>query len=135
MCCLLSLAVRSRVEFWLALPWPAFPAWPFPMPCLLSLAYLPWLQARWGGKVLVFMSSLPKLGAHALTLRGASVQKADDKAAQTVMQPASKDYAALAGEAAEHQVGSHCICSAKLLQLILLACCPCRQCCCALSNS
>eukprot|EP00891_Asterochloris_glomerata_P005862 jgi/Astpho2/5862/Aster-02364 len=62
------------------------------------------LKARWGGKVLVFMSSLPKLGAHALTLAGASVQKGDDYAAQTIMQPASKDYAALAGEAAEHQV-------------------------------
>ena len=81
------------------------------------------------------MSSLPKLGAHALTLRGASVQKADDNAAQTIMQPASKDYAALAGEAAEHQVGSRCICTARLLLLILSACCPYWQCRCALSSS
>ena len=77
------------------------------------------------------MSSLPKLGAHALTLRGASVQKADDNAAQTIMQPASKDYAALAGEAAEHQVDSHCICTARLLLLFLLAWCPYWQYCCA----
>ena len=81
------------------------------------------------------MSSLPKLGAHALTLRGAFVQKADDNAAQTIMQPASKDYAALAGEAAEHQVGSRCICTARLLLLISLACCPCWRCCCALGSS
>ena len=115
--------MRRITESWPPLPWPTFRAWLFPVSCLLSLAYLRSLQARWGGKILVFMSALPKLGALALTLRGASVQKADDNAAQTIMQPASKDYAALAGEAAEHQVGSRCICTASKL-LISLACCP-----------
>ena len=83
----------------------------------------------------MFMSSLPMLGALARTLGGGSGQTGDDYAAQTIMQPASKDYAALAGEAAEHQVGSHCICTARLLLLILGPCCPYWQCCCALRSS
>ena len=58
---------------------------------LLSLAYLRLLQARWGGKVLIFMSSLPKLGAHALTPRGAFVQTAADNPAPTTNHPASTD--------------------------------------------
>lgn len=59
------------------------------------------------------MGSLPKVGAHALNARGNAVQQAEHKGKQAVLLPASKDYAALASDAAEHQV--RCCTVAKAL--------------------
>ena len=60
------------------------------------------VKAATGGKLHVFLTSLPKVGAHALPVRdgGMGAEGKDTK----IMQPATKDYPALATRAAEAQV-------------------------------
>lgn len=64
------------------------------------------LQEGVGGKLHVFMSSLPKLGLHALTPRQATAPS-DNQQKQTALLPQHKGYRQMAENAAEHQVPSH----------------------------
>jgi len=61
------------------------------------------LQEGLGGKLHVFMSSLPKLGLHGLTPRQAG-PATDNQQKQTILLPAHKGYQQMAEDAAEHQV-------------------------------
>ena len=61
------------------------------------------VQEGFGGKLHVFMSSLPKLGLHALTPRQAS-PASDNQQKQTGLLPQHKGYQEMAEDAAEHQV-------------------------------
>lgn len=65
----------------------------------------PWLQEGAGGKLHVFMSSLPKLGLHALTPRPAN-PATDNQQKQMSLLPAHKGFQHMAEDAAEHQVWS-----------------------------
>ena len=66
-----------------------------------------WAQEGWGGKLHVFMSSLPRLGLHALTPRQAAAPT-DTQQKQTALMPQHKGYQQMAEDAAEHQVPFHC---------------------------
>ena len=61
------------------------------------------LQEGLGGKLHVFMSTLPKLGLHGLTPRQAG-PATDNQQKQMVLLPAHKGYQQMAEDAAEHQV-------------------------------
>lgn len=61
------------------------------------------LKEGLGGKLHVFMSSLPKLGLHGLTPRQAG-PATDNQQKQMVLLPAHKGYQQMAEDAAEHQV-------------------------------
>ncbi|KAL0036794.1 hypothetical protein WJX79_010207 [Trebouxia sp. C0005] len=61
------------------------------------------LKEGLGGKLHVFMSSLPKLGLHGLTPRHAG-PATDNQQKQMVLLPAHKGYQQMAEDAAEHQV-------------------------------
>lgn len=61
------------------------------------------LKEGWGGKLHVFMSSLPRLGLHALTPRQAAAPT-DTQQKQTALMPQHKGYQQMAEDAAEHQV-------------------------------
>jgi len=69
----------------------------------LTFCMLPDLQEGLGGKLHVFMSSLPKLGLHGLTPRQAA-PATDNQQKQMVLLPAHKGYQQMAEDAAEHQV-------------------------------
>ena len=56
-----------------------------------------------GGKLHVFMSTLPKLGLHALTPRQAG-PATDNQQKQMALLPAHKGFQQMAEAAAEHQV-------------------------------
>lgn len=58
-----------------------------------------------GGKLHVFLSSLPKVGTKALVVRDAG-GRANEKEPLKVMEPASTEYRKLAETAAEAQVQS-----------------------------
>ena len=58
-----------------------------------------------GGKLHLFVSSLPKLGVHGLTPRQAAPSN-NSQQKQTVLQPAHKGFQTMAEDAAEHQVCS-----------------------------
>ena len=66
------------------------------MPCLT------WQDGS-GGKLHVFISSLPKLGLHGLTPRQGSAPN-NSQQKQSVLQPAHKGFQTMAEDAAEHQV-------------------------------
>lgn len=61
------------------------------------------LQDGSGGKLHVFISTLPKLGLHALTPRQGSASN-NSQQKQTALQPAHKGFQTMAEDAAEHQV-------------------------------
>lgn len=61
------------------------------------------MQDGVGGKLHLFVSSLPKLGVHGLAPRQAAPSN-NSQQKQTVLQPAHKGFQAMAEDAAEHQV-------------------------------
>lgn len=63
------------------------------------------LQDGVGGKLHLFVSSLPKLGLHGLTPRQGSPSN-NSQQKQSVLQPAHKGFQTMAEDAAEHQVCS-----------------------------
>ena len=78
-----------------------------------------------GGKLHVFMSTLPKLGLHALTPRQAG-PATDNQQKQMALLPAHKGFQQMAEAAAEHQVlhsasvmcmCSHALASSRCLRL------------------
>lgn len=61
------------------------------------------MQEGVGGKLHLFVSSLPKLGVHGLTPRQAG-PSSNSQQKQTVLQAAHKGFQTMAEDAAEHQV-------------------------------
>ena len=64
------------------------------------------MQGVVGGKLHVFLSSLPKVGSKALSVRDLG-SKASDKEPLKNMAPASVDYRRMAESAAESMASSH----------------------------
>lgn len=72
---------------------------------LLSSCRKFWVQGGVGGKLHVFLSSLPKVGSKALSVRDMG-SKASDKEPLKNMAPASTDYRRMAESAAESMASS-----------------------------